>query len=130
MIIDSALLPQQVTTGNLTEYLTNLLQFGDLHWEVDPPSHTINFRTHTTYGITETLGEERRGAKNRRASRFGSKKPTREPIRNHESRNSELRKYTIQSCVYAKKLDYVNLSIKLMSSLTSLTSQSMTEISP
>ncbi len=43
MIIDSALLPQGVSTGNLSEFLTDLLQFGDLHWEVDPPSNTINF---------------------------------------------------------------------------------------
>ena len=43
MIIDSALLPPGVSPGNLTNYLTNLLQFGDLQWEVDPPGRTINF---------------------------------------------------------------------------------------
>ena len=43
MIIDSALLPTGVSTDNLTGFLTNLLQFGDLEWEVDPPSKTINF---------------------------------------------------------------------------------------
>ncbi len=43
MIIDSALLPARVSTENLSEYLTDLLQFGDLQWEVDPPRNTINF---------------------------------------------------------------------------------------
>ena len=43
IIIDTAKLPPPTTEATLPTYLTNLLQFGDLQWEVDPPGRTINF---------------------------------------------------------------------------------------
>ena len=43
MVLDSAKLPEGVTKQNLVAYLTELMQFGDLEWEVEPPSQGFNF---------------------------------------------------------------------------------------
>ena len=43
LILDSAHLPPGITLDTLPAYMETLLKFGDLTWEVDPPSRSMNF---------------------------------------------------------------------------------------
>ena len=43
IIVDTALFPAGVTTANFTDYLQDLMKFGDLEWEAEPLGKTANF---------------------------------------------------------------------------------------
>ena len=43
LILDSSKLPHGTTKATLPAYMANLMQFGDLTWEVDPPERSMNF---------------------------------------------------------------------------------------
>ena len=43
LMLDSSNLPHGTTKATLPAYMANLMQFGDLTWEVDPPERSMNF---------------------------------------------------------------------------------------